>query len=178
MQVRSGHDPVAERAAEAQRSETDAGAREERMFAVKADEWFRKHVQRAGLRSHKDIRGVLDRDLKPAFAGQTIDEITKKDVTDALDAIGDRSGSAANKAHKWVRQIFNWLKDERGEIKQSPVDGVTRPYPEPSRTRVLSLPELVVLWVALEGLPSTGACASAPSSEHSSGTRQARSRSG
>ncbi|TPG41381.1 site-specific integrase [Sphingomonas koreensis] len=152
MQVRLGHDPVAERAAEAQRSEADAGAREERMFSVKADEWFRKHVEREGLRSHKDIRGVLDRDLKPAFAGKSIDEITKKDVTDALDVIGNRSGSAANKSHKWVRQIFNWLKDERGEIKQSPVDGVTRPYPEPSRTRVLSLPELVVLWVALEGL--------------------------
>jgi integrase len=29
---------------------------------------------------------------------------------------------------------------------------VTRPYPEPSRTRVLSLPEIVVFWVALEGL--------------------------
>lgn len=152
MQVRSGRDPVAERGAEAQRTEADAGAREKRMFAVMADDWFRKHVEREGLRSHQDIRGVLDRDLKPAFARKTIDEITKKDVTDALDAIGDRSGSAANKAHKWARQIFNWLKDDRGEIEHSPVEGVKRPFPEPSRTRVLSLPELVVLWVALEGL--------------------------
>lgn len=152
MQVRSGRDPVAERAAETQRSDADAGEREKRMFGVMADDWFRKHVEREGLRSHKDIRGVLDRDLKPAFAGKTIDEITKKDVTDALDAIGDRSGSAANKAHKWARQIFNWLKDARGAIERSPVEGVARPFPEPSRTRVLSLPELVVLWVALEGL--------------------------
>ncbi|TPG16729.1 site-specific integrase [Sphingomonas koreensis] len=152
MQVRSGHDPVAEREAERRQSQADVGNREERMFGAKAEEWFRKHVQRDGLRSQKDIRGVLDRDLKPAFAGKTIDEITKKDVTDALDAIGDRSGSAANKAHKWGRQIFNWLKDERGELDRTPMDGVKRPFPEPSRTRVLSLPELVVLWVALDGL--------------------------
>ena len=152
LQVRSGRDLVAEREREAERTLAEAGDREKRMFAVMAEDWFRKHVEREGLRSHRDIRGVLDRDLKPAFADKTIEEITKKDVTDALDSIGDRSGSAPNKAHKWARQIFNWLKDERGEIKQSPIDGVKRPYPEPSRTRVLSLPELVVLWVALEGL--------------------------
>ena len=150
--VRSGRDLVAEREAEKDQAEVDADKREKRMFSVKAEEWFRKHVERDGLRSKKDIRGVLDRDLKPAFAGKTIDEITKADVTEALDAIGDRSGSAANKAHKWVRQIFNWLKDERGEIELSPVDGVKRPYPEPSRTRVLSLGELVILWVALDGM--------------------------
>lgn len=151
-QVRSGRDLVAEREAEEEQTEADAERREKRMFAVKVEEWFRKHVERNGLRSAKDIRGVIDRDLKPAFAGKTIDEITKKDVTDALDAIGDRSGSAANKAHKWARQIFNWLKDDRGEIDASPVDNVKRPFPEPSRTRVLSLPELVVLWVALKAL--------------------------
>lgn len=152
MQVRSGRDLVAEREAASQRSQADEGAREKRMFGVMAEEWFRKHVERDGLRSQRDIRGVLDRDLKPAFADKTIDEITKKDVTDALDTIGERSGSAANKAHKWARQLFKWLKDERGEIAHSPVEGVKRPFPEPSRTRVLSLPELVVLWVALEGL--------------------------
>lgn len=150
--VRSGRDPVEERQAERTRATTDAGEREKRMFAVMAEDWFRKHVKRNGLRSSKDIRGVLDRDLKPAFADKTIDEITKKDITDALDAIGERSGSAANKAHKWARQIFNWLKDERGEIDHTPMNGVTRPFPEPSRTRVLSLGELVVLWVALDGL--------------------------
>jgi len=45
------------------------------------------------------MRDIFDRDLKPAFAGNTIDEIIKADVTEALDAIGDRSGSAADKAN-------------------------------------------------------------------------------
>lgn len=152
MQVRSGHDLVAERHQENQKNDIQTAAREQRMFDAMADQWFDKHVLRRGLKSHKDIRGVLDRDLKPSFAGKAIDEITKKDVTDALDTIGSRSGSAANKAHKWLRQIFNWLMLDRGEIAQSPVLGVKRPFPEKERDRVLTLPELVVVWVALDYL--------------------------
>lgn len=151
-QVRSGRDLVAERSAETQQNQFQLTDRGKRMFAVMADDWFEKHVERGGLRSHKDIRGVLDRDLKPAFSEKTIDEITKKDVTDALDAIGNRSKSAANKAHKWLRQIFNWLIEERGEIALSPVSGVKRPFPEKDRERVLSLPEVVIVWVALDYL--------------------------
>jgi integrase len=94
---------------------------------------------------------VLDRDLKPAFEGKTVDEITKKDVTTALDAIGERSGSAANKTHKWGRQLFNWLIDQ-GEMEHSPMAKVKKPFPESERTRVLSLAEVVVVWVALDSI--------------------------
>ena len=149
--VRSGRDPVAEREAERESAKTDAASRKDRMFDVMVETWFKKHVERNGLRSKRDIRGVVDRDLKPAFANKTIDEITKKDVTEALDEIGDRSGSAANKGHKWLRQMFNWLK-KRGDVDASPVDDLPRPFPEGSRTRVLSLLEIVVLWVALDAL--------------------------
>jgi integrase len=130
----------------------DAEARGERLFEAVVEAWFEKHVLRSGLRTHKDIRGVVDRDLKRLFSGQTIDEITRKDVTTALDDIGLRSPSAANKAHKWLRQIFNWLI-EQGDIAISPVAGVKKPFLEESRTRVLWLGELVVLWVALDSVP-------------------------
>lgn len=150
--VRSGRDIVAEKEAERTRAGAAAEVRQERLFDVKVEEWFEKHVLRKGLRSHRDIRGVLSRDLKPSFAGRTVDEITRKEVTNALDAIGARSTSAANKSHKWLRQIFNWLI-EQGDLENSPVFGVKAPFPEASRTRVLSLGELVVLWVALDRVP-------------------------
>lgn len=152
LQVRSGIDVVAERHAEKDRTQADAASREERLFSALVEAWFINHVVRDELRSRNDIRGVIDRDLKPAFAGKTVDEITKKDVAKALNAIGERSGAAANKAHKWLRQILNWLIDQ-GEIRISPAAGVKKPFPENSRTRVLSLGELVVLWVALDALP-------------------------
>lgn len=148
-QVRAGGDPVAEREAERGQAKVDAAAREDRMFSVLAENWFRNHVERDNLRSAKDIRGVLDRDLKPAFEGKTIDEVTRKMITRALDDIGERSGAAANKCHKWLRQLCNWLV-EQGDIEHSPVANVKKPFPDSSRTRVLSLGELVVLWVSLD----------------------------
>jgi integrase len=150
--VRSGRDLVSEREAERTKVEMDADVREERLFEAAVETWFEKHVLRRKLRTHKDIRGVVDRDLKRLFSGRTIDEITRKEVTKALNDIGDRSPSAANKAHKWLRQIFNWLIEE-GDITISPVAGVKKPFPEESRTRVLWLGELVVLWVALDSVP-------------------------
>lgn len=151
LQVRNGIDPVAQKQAQKEMDEADAVSRENRLFATMAESWFKKHVEREGLRSAKDIRGVLDRDLKPAFEGKTVDEIKKKDVTAALDGIGERSGSAANKTHKWGRQLFNWLIDQ-GEIEHSPMAKVKKPFPETERTRVLSLAEVVVVWMALDSV--------------------------
>lgn len=147
-QVRLGVDHVGERAAAIATAASDIDARAERMFSAVVDTWMRDHVQRDELRSEIDIRGVVERDLKAAFAGKTVDEITKADVTAMLNAIGGRSKAAANKAHKWLRAMFNWLI-EKSHIDRSPLDRMGPPYKESERTRVLPLPELIVLWVAL-----------------------------
>ena len=151
-QVRSGADPAADRALARREALKGDARRAERLFAVVADRWFRQHVQLGDLRSQKDIEGVLERDLKPAFADRTVDEIDREAVAAALEAIGERSGSAANKAHKWLRQMFNWLID-KGVVATSPLNRMSRPFAENARKRRLTLCELVVLWAALERLP-------------------------
>lgn len=150
--VRSGSDPVGERASARQAKATEDDRRAERMFDVLADRWFDRHVKGDGLRSVKDVKGVLERDIKPAFAGCTVDEVTKAKVIGALEAVGERSKAAANKMHKWLRQMFNWFV-ERGIVEHSPLDRVRRPHAEPSRKRVLSLLELAVVWLAAGALP-------------------------
>ncbi|HEY0027358.1 MAG TPA: site-specific integrase [Allosphingosinicella sp.] len=147
--VRSGRDVVAEREAKRTKDGQDADVSQQRLFEVVVEDWFEKHVKRGGLRTHRDIRGVVDRDLKPSFNGRAINKINRKEVTKALETIGLRSSSASNKAHKWLRQLFNWLT-ERGDLEHSPLSGVKTPFSEDSRTRVLPLGELVVLWVALD----------------------------
>ncbi|TVV76567.1 Arm DNA-binding domain-containing protein [Sphingomonas solaris] len=150
-QVRLGTDNVAARDAAKATAVADVAARADRMFAAFADIWIKEHVQRDRLRSETDIKGVVERDLKPALTSKTIDEITKADVTAILNAIGDRSEAAANKAHKWLRAMYNWMI-EKGHIDRSPLHRMGRPYKEGERTRVLRLGELVVLWVALEAV--------------------------
>ncbi|SEL81032.1 Integrase [Sphingomonas palmae] len=152
-QVRAGIDPAEVRDAGRKEAEATAGVRADRMFALVADRWFKQHVVAGGLRSEDDIRGVLDRDLKPAFADHTVDEITKELVAEVVEKIGDRSHDAANKAFKWLRQMLNWCAKEKGILQASSLEGAGLPYKEGRRTRTLSLMEIVVVWVALDGLP-------------------------
>jgi integrase len=152
-QVRTGIDPLSAR----QRASDDAikakGRRDKRLFEIQAERWLDGHV-RGRLKSESDIEGVVRRDLLPAFAGISIDEMTREDVGFAIDAIGRRSKSAANKAHKWLRQMFNWLI-EKGVIDKSPLDRTSRPFEEESRSRVLGLLELMVVWNAAAQLHET-----------------------
>jgi len=148
--IRSGVDPLAEREASLEDATLAQSQRADRMFDKLADRWFAAHVQ-GKLRSEADIRGVLERDLKPAFAGLTIDEVTKAKAGAAIETIGARSNAAANKAFKWLRRLLNWLV-QKGVIEHSPLHLASRPYPEPSRDRVLSLLEIVVVWAAANKL--------------------------
>ena len=150
--VRSGADPMADRERAREEKASQDALRVERMFDGLADQWLERHVRGGGLRSLKDVEGVLERDIKPAFKGLTVDEITRTKVNEALDVVGERSKAAANKMHKWLRQMFNWFI-ERGIVEHSPLDRIRRPHAEPSRSRVLSLLEIAIVWLAAGGLP-------------------------
>ncbi len=145
-QVRTGTDPLGARERASENAVKAKDRRAKRLFEVQVERWLDRHV-RGQLKSESDIEGVVRRDLLPAFRDMSIDEMTKEEVGLAIDAIGKRSKSAANKAHKWLRQMFNWLI-EKGVIDQSPLDRTSRPFEEDSRSRVLNLLELVVVWTA------------------------------
>lgn len=151
-QVKAGVDHSAERLRVANEQRKGAAARESRSFATLSERWFLRHVKRNNLRSVKDIEGVLRRDLQPAFIDKTIDEMTKIMVTEMIDNVGDRSPDGANKAFKWLRQMFNWF-EEKGLIASSPLNKMKMPFPELVRTRTLSLPEVIIVWIALDKLP-------------------------
>ncbi len=92
--VRQGVDPVAEREQAREAVVEEAERRAARSFDLLADRWMREHVRRSGLRSLKDVEGVVERDLKPAFAGRSVDDITRAEVAEALEGIGGRSEAA------------------------------------------------------------------------------------
>lgn len=149
--VEEGIDPAnaeadAERAAEGQ-----AGERAHFAFGNFADRFIARHVVAGGLRSQKDIEGTFDRDLRPWFGDKSVLEITKQDVKDMLAHVGDRSHAAANKAHKWLNRMFTWgMKHDR--LETWPMVGLTKPFPEPKRDRVLNDREVRLLVRAVERL--------------------------
>jgi integrase len=147
--IRKGIDPV--EAEKARRAEQAA----QRIAALKlaftdyADTFISKHAERGGLRSVDDIKSVFRRDLKPEFLSTPISTITRADIRDCLDRIGERSGSAANKAHKWLRKMFGWAVD-RGDLAVSPMQGMPPPHIDGKRGRTLNSRELRLVWKASE----------------------------
>ena len=104
------------------------------------------------LRSGDDIKAVFRRDLVPIFKTKPISAIRKPEIVACLDALVDRSMSAAIKAHKWLRRMFAWAV-ERGDIFASPVDTIPPPGADGERERVLEARELRAVWMAAEAMP-------------------------
>jgi integrase len=110
-------------------------------------QFLNRQVTDRALRREKEIRSIFARDLIPYFNSQPITTITKKDIDACLNKIGKRSQSSANKAYRWLKNMFNCavLDDD---VAKSPVDNIKMPFPELPRERVLNDNELRAVWDA------------------------------
>jgi integrase len=149
--IRKGIDPV-----EAERQRADKRQQQRKSdtrlaFSTYADTFTSKHAEARGLRSADDIKAVFRRDLKPKFLNMPISSITRADVRDCLDEISERSPSAANKAHKWLRKLLAWAID-RGDLTSSPMAEMPAPHKDGERKRVLRGQELRLVWSAAEAI--------------------------
>lgn len=73
-------------------------------------------------------------------------EITKRDISDELDALAP---IVANRTLGALKNFFNWLI-ERGVLTTSPIAGTKPPTEETSRERVLTDDEVALLWKAAD----------------------------
>jgi integrase len=151
--VRRGIDPMdadrehAEKETERRKVETELG------FSTYADVFLKKHVDDRKMRSASDIHGVFRRDLKPFFKERPIHRIERDDIHELLDQIAERSESAANKAHKWLRRFFNFAVDKKSKhLKASPMHAMSAPFADGKRDRVLTDDEIRIVWMAAIGL--------------------------
>ena len=149
--VRTGVDPIDSERDARRMSDEDDEDRAYFDFDAFADRFIEKHVKANALRSLKDIQGTFDRDLRPWFRGKSVRRIVKADVKAMLSHVADRSQSAANKAHKWLNRMFTWgIKHDR--LEDSPMNNLTKPFPEPKRDRVLDRSEIRTLVAAVPKL--------------------------
>ncbi|WP_426262983.1 tyrosine-type recombinase/integrase [Sphingomonas sp. PWP1-2] len=124
-------------------------------FSTFATRYVEKYAQIEQPRSWKETDGIIARDLKPAFGETPLTEITDADIAERLDEIGERSRSAALKAYKTLRSIFNYACDkERRHLppSRSPMLGIKPPSKAGKRERTLSDAELRLVWMAAGGL--------------------------
>ncbi len=144
-----GTDPgVVKKAAQGEAREIENTDRDK--MATVIDLFIRRHAQRN--RRWRDVLAMFRREVLPEWGDKRIQDITKREAVNLLDAIVDRgSPITANRLRAHLNTLFGWAK-HRDIITSSPLEGIKPPAPEKPRDRVLSDQEIRWFWKACDKL--------------------------
>jgi integrase len=112
--------------------------------------FIREHVVNIG--TSRRIASLLRRDVIPYWGTKSIHEIKKRDVSDLISLIAQRNGHASHRLLKTLKTFFRWCVG-RAVIDFSPAEGISSPYREVSRDRVLTDHELAAVILAARQRP-------------------------
>jgi len=140
--VRLGEDPVREKAEKLERAAHTFANVLESLLEVQ------KRTTRA--RTWKVTSSLLGKCCKPLYP-MSLPAITRRDIANVLTPIVARgTKSAANNVRGKLRTFFNWAI-KQGLTENNPVLG-TETQEQQTRTRVLSMAELVAVWRVLDDM--------------------------
>ncbi|MCJ2111928.1 tyrosine-type recombinase/integrase [Methylobacterium sp. E-025] len=152
LSVASGRDPAGERAEERRSAAGIAGSSRDRFDAAAA--LFIERYAKANTKEQtwRESERLLATHVLPLWRARSIQEITRRDVVELMDAIVDRGAPvSANRTLAVIRRMFAWLV-ERSVLVTNPCTDVKAPTAEKSRDRVLTDDELAAVLRACEGL--------------------------
>lgn len=149
QKVAEGQDPAAEKREATQKAKD--GEPERDLISAQLDIFIERHVRAKGrARYAGEVERLLNREVRPVWGERRVQDITRRDVIELLDALIDRgSPTTANRTFAAVRKFFNWLI-ERSVLDTSPCARVKPPAEETSRDRILTNDEIRWLWKATE----------------------------
>lgn len=150
LKVGQGANPAAEK-----KAGRNPAIAERDLFRSVVEEFLKRHASK--LRTHDEIKRLLEREVIPHWGERRVQDITKRDVNELLDGIQDRSrargsgkiGPMANRVFSAVRKLFKWAI-ERDIVTASPCAGISPPVEEKSRDRILTDDEVRWFWKACE----------------------------
>ena len=147
-ELEDGIDPR-QRKAEAARA---AAAKQASLFAAVAEAFISRHI--ATKRTARAIELLIRRELIPRWGERSITDITRADVITMVDGIVGRGApAAAYQAFTYTRRLFSWAIPRYG-FEHAPTDHLSLKDlvgPKVARKRVLTVPEIALLWRATEG---------------------------
>jgi integrase len=138
-QVQEGSDPM-----------VDAKVRRDALTVGGLVERFIDRYAKARLRSWKDYKAVLERDLIPALGERPAGEVTRAEIADLLDRVAVRAPVLANRLQNTISSVFSWALSE-GLVTANPVTGLRKRTQEVAKERVLDDDEIRSFWQATEG---------------------------
>jgi integrase len=126
-------------------------------FAVVAENWIKRHVEKQKLRTQPEICRILNRYVLPVWRDRPFTEIKRSDVTGLLDQIEDNHGATqADKALTVIRSICTWFARRSDSYTPPFVAGMKR-CTNGSRERILDDDEIRTLWKVAERSGQFGA---------------------
>ena len=112
--------------------------------------FIREYVAKIG--TNRRITSLLRRDVIPYWGAKSIHEIKKRDVSDLISLIAQRNAHASHRLLKTLKTFFRWCVG-RAVIDFSPAEGISAPYREVSRDRVLTDQELAAIILSARRMP-------------------------
>ena len=93
-------------------------------FEFVVEEWLKRDQSKNKASSQYQVHRSLEVIFLPAWRGKRVDEITKRDIHDLLDAIADRGAPImARRVQAYVRRFFRWCI-ERDILRTDPTAGM------------------------------------------------------
>jgi integrase len=146
VQQTQGIDP-AEKKQEA-RAARKAKPIDEITVADAIDRWIERYAK-AQLRTWPAIQRSLKNDVTPRWGKHPLKAITRPMVAQLIDDIVDRDAPRqAALVFAYLHRMFGWCIG-RGYLETNPVEGLHKPKQAPSRERVLTDDELVLILTAV-----------------------------
>lgn len=146
LSVSEGHNPAREKAQRREGRRTGAD-----LAPAVFDDFFDRYVSKRNRPSYqKEIKRIIDRELKPRWKEKSISAISKKDVVNLLDETTDRGAPImANRIRALLSKFFAWAI-ERDIVTRSPVESTRAPAAEATRERTLDRREIRLIWLGCE----------------------------
>lgn len=107
------------------------------------------------LRTRRDIKSVIDRDLAPTFGTTPLSDITAADIADMLAKVGKRGDGPARAAYSAMSAVLRYASENESryfKASDSPLRDVKAPAPSIKRQRLLTDDELRLIWNSSGGL--------------------------
>lgn len=114
------------------------------------EDFIARHIKRYNRprTAAENIRALRKR-VVPVLRGRGVNDISRRDIIEIIEEIGEKSSANANRTRGAISQFFMWCLD-RGIIDASPATNLPTPAPIPKRERVLTNDEIQVVWLAFE----------------------------
>lgn len=102
------------------------------------------------LRSHAEIKRVLERYVLPELGDRMADTITRQEITELVDGIAETAPVMARAVHAQLSAFYKWALP-RLRMEGNPCRDAGRPSKPKARARVLTEDELRALWAVSNG---------------------------